>query len=328
MTTKNVTIIVPVYNAQRTLHLCLDSLLAIDYPKDKLEIIMVDNNSTDDTAEIIKKYPVTYLLEDEVQSSYAARNKGIRHAKGEIIAFTDSDCIAHPDWIKEGIKPFEDPNVMVVGGKILAHTPENYIEEFQARKNILSQEEFLTPQRMKDKIAFVVTANAIYRKSVFDQIGAFDDSQPSGSDCEMCFRLQAQTDYKIRYVEEAIIYHKHRATLKDVWKQFRRYGYFGLYLLSKYPPPEAVLLPKFGYIKPLWWRFRNGILMNLVNIAKYLILSIFKKEARQQFTDTFLELIQQAASFYGEIRSARDHHIPVNYIILPLSEEQIKSMQG
>ena len=102
-----VSVIVPVYNRGEAIGKCIKSLLAQEYPKKKLEIIIVDNNSNDKTKDTIKKYPVKYLLEKE-KGSYAARNKGIEHAKGEIIAFTDSDCIADKQWVSCLAEGFED----------------------------------------------------------------------------------------------------------------------------------------------------------------------------------------------------------------------------
>jgi len=84
-----ISIIVPAYNCESTIESCVNALLQQDYSKDHYEIIIVDNNSKDNTAELIKKYPVTYLMQDRIQTSYASRNYGIENTKGAIIAFTD-----------------------------------------------------------------------------------------------------------------------------------------------------------------------------------------------------------------------------------------------
>lgn len=102
--------VIPVYNAEKTIDECVQSLLALDYPQDKLEIITVDNNSTDNTKEILLSYPIIYLLEKK-KVSYAARNLGIRNAKGEIIAFTDSDCVVDAQWLSNIIPAFDNPRV-------------------------------------------------------------------------------------------------------------------------------------------------------------------------------------------------------------------------
>ncbi len=100
----DISIIVPVHNNEMTIDSLLDSLLNQSYPNDKYEIIMVDNNSSDNTRKIISNYPVTLLDEQNIQSSYAARNRGVRGAKGKILAFTDGDCIPDRYWIATGIE--------------------------------------------------------------------------------------------------------------------------------------------------------------------------------------------------------------------------------
>ncbi len=131
-----VSIIVPVYNGALYIENCIGSLLGLNYPKEKYEVIIVDNNSTDNTADIIKKFAVIYALEDHTQTSYAARNKGIQTARGSIMAFTDADCIADEYWILNGVKPFENRLVGGVGGKVKAYKPRNYIERYQAIMNL------------------------------------------------------------------------------------------------------------------------------------------------------------------------------------------------
>ncbi|HQP92125.1 MAG TPA: glycosyltransferase [Candidatus Omnitrophota bacterium] len=113
-----VSIIAPVYNGEKTVSVLLSSLLEQDYPKDKLEILIVDNNSRDLSRQIIAGFPVKLLDETMVQSSYAARNRGIRSAQGEIFAFIDSDCRANPDWVKKGVNALLNEGADLAGGKV------------------------------------------------------------------------------------------------------------------------------------------------------------------------------------------------------------------
>ena len=91
---------VPVYNGESMIGKCIESLWNQDYPKDRYEIIIVDNDSKDGTAEVIKRYPAKYVLEDKIHTSYGARNTGARHAKGELRAFCDADETAEKQWLK------------------------------------------------------------------------------------------------------------------------------------------------------------------------------------------------------------------------------------
>jgi len=226
-----VSIIVPVYNAEKTIEKCIKSLLNQIYPKNKYEIIIVDNNSNDKTIEIIKKYLVKILKKTKIQSSYAARNKGIKNAKGEILAFTDADCIADKNWLKNGIKGFANKNVGCVAGEIKSSNPENYIEEYLADKKELSQlkisNEFPLP--------YPKTANAFYKKEVFDKIGLFEEKWISGGDADLAWRMQLETNYKIKFAPNSIVYHKHRSTIKSMFGQCIKWGIGSSLLQKKYP---------------------------------------------------------------------------------------------
>ena len=95
-------VIVPAFNAAGTIGDCLEALLAQDYPADRLEIIAVDNRSTDGTADVMCRYPVRVVEESRMQSSYAARNAGLAVAQGSVLLFTDADCIPDRSWVQIG----------------------------------------------------------------------------------------------------------------------------------------------------------------------------------------------------------------------------------
>ena len=95
------TIVIPVFNMADTIGRCLESITALDYDPEAFEVIVVDNMSTDETREIVAKFPVKVLEEKVFQSSYAARNTGIAAARGKLIAFTDADCVVDRAWLDE-----------------------------------------------------------------------------------------------------------------------------------------------------------------------------------------------------------------------------------
>lgn len=163
-----VTIIVPAFNAETTLPACLASLVAQEYPKDRYEVLVVDIRSRDRTEDIIRSFPVTYLSETERQSSYAARNAGIRRASGEILAFTDADCVANPQWLARAVPCFRDQAVGGVAGKIGNYPSINAIQEYLF--DVLTQEYYIS-HRVHP---YAVTANVLYRKTVFDRLGLFE----------------------------------------------------------------------------------------------------------------------------------------------------------
>lgn len=261
-----VSIVVPVYNGERTIDRCIKSLLQLDYPKEKYEIIIVNNNSTDNTVKIVKEYPVK-LLHEKKQSSYAARNLGITHAKGDIIAFTDADCMADKDWLKYLIRNFKDA-VGSAGGALRAYNPKGVIEHY-AYENCLAFPAFFREFHKNYcafKYPFIATANALYQKEILEEVGLFDDSFTSSGDVDLAWRIILK-GYKIVYDPKAIIYHKQRTTLIGLFKQFFKYGEGHAKLFKKH---NTIFSKKYqidirGYLSILYnliirlpWRVLNA----------------------------------------------------------------------
>ncbi len=226
-----VSVIVPFFNAEDTLATCLDSVSLLRYPKEKLEVIVVDNGSTDSSVNIADNYNVTLLHESSVKSSYAARNIGVKAAKGDLIAFTDADCIVTADWLTHLAARWEDETVGCFAGEIEAYEPRDLIENFSARQGILRQQGTLNCPYLP----YTQTANTAYRKSVFDRIGLFDPGMTSGGDADICWRMQKELGLKIKLIPEALVYHKHRTSLEGLFNQFGKYEHGKSSWQVKYP---------------------------------------------------------------------------------------------
>ena len=201
--------------------------MGLNYPSSKIEIIIVDNNSKDATFRIIQEFPVTSVIESRIQSSYASRNTGIRKSKGNIIAFTDSDCVADKDWIINAVDCFRDENIGCVAGEIEGYSPSNYIEEYLIKTGCLTQGSIRF-------LPYAQTANAIYRKGVFDEIGMFEENWISGGDADMGWRMLLHSNFQLAHCKEALIYHIHRSTLKGFFRQRMTWGYGEVSMYKKY----------------------------------------------------------------------------------------------
>jgi glycosyltransferase involved in cell wall biosynthesis len=223
-----VSIVVPVYNGAKTIDMCLTSLLEQDYPTDRYEVIVVENCSTDNTAEVVDQYPVR-LVRSTQRGPAPARNLGIKHSDADIVAFTDADCIAATNWLRSLVEPYADPLVGATGGPILAFespersTIELFSDEHSPLVNYISGDHEFLPH--------LYTSNASYRRSLLVQIGAFNSSLVTADDVDLSWRLQLQTGHKVAFASNAIIYHRHRATLDGLKRQYRQYG-FGEVLLD------------------------------------------------------------------------------------------------
>lgn len=213
-----VSIVVPAYNEEKNIKFLIENLLNLNYPKNKYEIIVVDNNSQDKTSEIIKEFQVTYLYETK-QSSYAVRNKGVRKASGNILAFIDGDCIPERDWLKNAITHFFNEDVDIITGQTLlpiGRTSPKPIEIYQ----LIGEAEKQKDSEQKEMCA---GRNMIVKKTIFEKIGYFEEKLISGGDVEWTKRA-TQYGFKLRYYEDVKVYHP-LETFFSLCKRSVRIGY-------------------------------------------------------------------------------------------------------
>ncbi|MEK6276719.1 MAG: glycosyltransferase [Actinomycetota bacterium] len=225
-----VSVVVAAPDAEGELDRCLASLLDIDYPAGRYELLIVDNGSRDRTAEIVKRFPVRNLDEPRSRVSHA-RNAGIRASRGDVVAFTDPDCLVSKQWLLELASGFADPDVDAVAGAIVPYPPRTHAELYAARRRSHSQERVLShPLR-----PFAMTPNLAFRREIFDRVGLFDTRFPGGGweDADLCWRF-SRDGAKIRYAPRAVVFHRYRATAREFLVQQYRYGYGLSLIYGKY----------------------------------------------------------------------------------------------
>lgn len=223
-----VSVVVPVFNAEDYIANCINSLLNLNYPKEKYEIIVVNNASSDNTEFILNKYENQIkLLYECKKGASAARNKGISCSESDIIAFTDADCLAERDWLLYLVKHLDNRNVGIVGGKIKSFTPCNYIEKYG---DIINDNE----RSLKDNtLPFCISMNCASRLSILKESGMFDENLLRSHDVDLSWRL-LKSGFDLVYESNAVIYHKHIDNLTDLFYKGFIHGFYGSKLLRKH----------------------------------------------------------------------------------------------
>ena len=216
MATK-VSIIVPTYNAEKTIKDCIESILSINYKN--YEAIFVDDGSTDNTVSIIEEFACKSknikLVKQKHKGPASARNLGVKMSNGKIIFFTDSDCIVPKNWIREFLKYFfSDENIGAVGGSLKPASTSTIYEIFdQKRREILYGAE-------KKFVNALPTCNLAVRRDVFNRIGGFDESfkHASAEDYDLCIRIR-MLGYRILYDPNVFVLHYHSQNLRSLLRK-------------------------------------------------------------------------------------------------------------
>lgn len=231
---------VPVRNGADMISDCIESILSCEYPPDRHEVLVVDNASTDATADVVLRHPVRLLSEPQRGVSFA-RNRGIAEGRGDVFAFIDGDCLADPAWLRELARPFEDPEVGCVAGE-LRHMPATNVAERQAVRMLGEWQRYAVGSNPP----YAITANAAYRQEVFDQIGPFDTRMPRAQDVELGLRFSERSPLRLVYAEQAVAHHRHRSTQRGFFRQQLGWSYGAGLVAAKYhaldgrpsPPPR------------------------------------------------------------------------------------------
>jgi len=204
---KFISVIIPAYNEQEYISQCLKSLVSQDYPKNKYEIIVVDNNSKDKTQEIATEFRVK-VINQKSGPVGAVRNAGARQALGELLAFIDADCVAPTDWLSKGADLLKKKDSAYGGGCGLRADP-CWIEKAWLLENKTP------PKELLGCCIFI-------EKSIFFEVGLFDEKVTSGEDTKLSNSLR-NSDYQVIMTQEINVIHLGNPTtlknffLRQIW---------------------------------------------------------------------------------------------------------------
>lgn len=222
---KTVTIIVPVFNEEKTVCGTIDSLLNLDYPKNLLKIILVDDGSQDKTFEVVQKYkenPQIEIYSKENGGKHTAVNLGISKTDSELIGCLDADSFVEKNALKIISGYFEDEEIMAVTPAIKIYEPKSFLGHLQSNEynfGIFNRKAF----SVIDGLTVTPGPFSIFRKKVFDELGGFKKAHNT-EDMEIAFRMQ-KNHYKIKNAHNAVTYTVGPQTLKALYKQRIRWAY-------------------------------------------------------------------------------------------------------
>ena len=250
-----VSIIIPAFNAERTLAECLTACMQQTHRD--CEIIVVDDGSTDRTPDIARQFaarddcgncgagvppaqgasvsvrvrPCSSVLYFHQQNKgpAAARNLGAANATGDILAFTDSDCVPRPDWIERLLEGFTE-GVVGVGGTYAIANPHSLLAR------ILHEEIATRHERSNDGVDFLGSFNVGYLRSAFESAGGFDESfsKASAEDNDLSYRL-IDAGGRLQFRRDAVVAHYHPTRLWPYLRTQARHGYWRMKLYRKHP---------------------------------------------------------------------------------------------
>lgn len=220
----SVSVVIPVKDRAPELQRCLDSLSSLHYPREKLEVLVVDDGSRDDSLDVAKTWGAVALSSGgEGLGPAMARNVGANVARGEILAFIDSDCVAKKDWLSQLLPVFGDPEIAAVGGMVeglFTTSALDRYEEVMSSLNLGFRERFVREGR---DMFYLPSCNLLVRKGAFFEVDCFNSTMHVGEDVDLSYRLRDK-GWRIAYIPAGEICHAHRNRYSAFMRRRFDYG--------------------------------------------------------------------------------------------------------
>lgn len=279
MSTANPTfsVIIPTYERPAQLTKCLESITHLNYPKDKFEVIVVDDGSEDPPETIVEAYTekLDIKLYTQINAGPAgARNTGSEKANGKFLAFTDDDCEPDPDWLNAFEKEFnKDPKIFLGGHTVNSLSDNPYSTASQELINYL----YSYYNADRNNASFFASNNIAVRADLFKKIGGFDVTtlRATAEDRELSDRWVYEGN-KMTYTIDAIVFHSHAMSLRQFWRQHFNYGR-GAYYFRKVRAirgqEKVKLEPSSFYSNLVLYPFKRKDVKQKTYISSLLILS-------------------------------------------------------
>ena len=239
-----VSVLIPAYNKEKELAKTIRSVLNQTYPKDKIEIIVINDGSIDSTEKIARSFKQVNVITKKNGGKAKALNDGIKKAKGELIACLDADTFMNPDLIRKSVTYFYDDDVAVAVPTLKPYKPRNILEKIQVVEYTLSS--FTRKILSFKNSSSAAPACSFFRKNIFEKYGGFDEDNIT-EDFEMALKIQSK-DHKLVHLTDAIAYTEVPRNFKSLFRQRLRWCYGNLYNLRKYKKIFGTKYGDFGVV--------------------------------------------------------------------------------
>ena len=221
-----ISLIIPGRNEEAVIDACLNSVIPLLGRHDLTEILFVDDGSTDQTAEAVKRYPVEYV-QGEGKGPAAARNIGWRKAAGDIVWFLDADCIAGPESLPLLLRHLDDPDIAGVGGSFRNACPHSLLSR------IIHEEIMARHRRMGPEAGHLASGHVVYRREVLERLKGFDERFITNEDVELSYRISRQ-GYKLVFEPDSRVGHHYPVHLWPyIGTQFK-HAFWRVHLYRRY----------------------------------------------------------------------------------------------
>ena len=231
-----VSVVVPTLNRAADLQVCLGAVAGLDYPRDRLEVIVVDDGSTDAAAiaRVVEAHGARLLVNDRNRGPSFSRNRAAAVAGGAILAFVDSDCVAGRAWLSDLVPYFAWDRVGAVGGRTVGYYTDSLLDRYEEVSSPLDMGRHLTIKTRGPDTFYVPTCNLLVRRSTYRALGGLREDLHVGEDVDFCWRLRASGEYLV-YAPEGLVRHKHRDRLGTMLRRRAQYGSSEAVLHSIHP---------------------------------------------------------------------------------------------
>jgi mycofactocin system glycosyltransferase len=235
----HISVIIPTRDRRAELAECLGSVVAQDYPEDKVEIIVVDDGSRDGTAELVSRFPCRLLTNRQSLGQSYCRNLGAKEAHGDILAFLDSDCVAENGWLRNLIAYFTWERVGLVGGFVDGYFVQSALDRYEKVCSSLNMGRYVLYGSQDDSTMYVPTCNMLVRSRTYHESGGITEYMHVGEDVDLCWRVR-EMGQEVFYIPAGAVKHKHRSNLAGMLLRKAQYGTSEALLYKLHPRKRKV----------------------------------------------------------------------------------------